>query len=53
MVPALRCQFSGRPMRTLRQIQSVSLRVGPHWFLCIFLGAYVTMNLAAPGVVIG
>lgn len=40
-------------MRTLRQIQAVSLRIAPHWFLCVILGAYVAMNMAAPGLVVG
>jgi hypothetical protein len=53
MVPPPWFQVRAVPMRTLRQIKSASLRVGPHWFLCVFLGAYVTMNLAVPGVVIG
>jgi hypothetical protein len=37
-------------MRTLRRIQAVSLHVAPHWFLCVLLGAYVSMQLvnAAP-----
>lgn len=40
-------------MRTLRQIQTASLRIAPHWFLCVVLGAYVAMNLAAPAIVAG
>jgi hypothetical protein len=39
-------------MRTLRRIQSVSLRIAPHWFLCVLLGAYVAMNMATPAVVV-
>jgi hypothetical protein len=40
-------------MRALRRIQAVSLRVGPQWFLCVFLGAYVAMQMTAPAVVLG
>ena len=40
-------------MRALRRIQAVSLRVGPHWLLCVFLGAYVAMQMTAPAIVIG
>jgi len=40
-------------MRTLRQIQAASVRVAPHWFLCVILGAYVAMNIAAPTMVVG
>lgn len=36
-------------MRTLRRIQAVSMRIAPQWFLCVFLGAYVTMQLAVSG----
>ncbi|MFT3723587.1 MAG: hypothetical protein QM773_08375 [Hyphomonadaceae bacterium] len=36
-------------MRTLRRIHAVSLRVAPHWFLCVFFGAYVTLHVAATG----
>ncbi|MEZ6028473.1 MAG: hypothetical protein R3C46_01885 [Hyphomonadaceae bacterium] len=39
-------------MRTLRRIQAASLRVGPQWFLCVFLGAYVAMQMVAPTVVV-
>lgn len=39
-------------MRTLRRIQSASLRVGPHWFLCVLLGAYVAMNMVSAPVVL-
>jgi len=39
-------------MRTLRRIQAVSLSVGPQWFLCVFLGAYVAMQLAASGAAV-
>ncbi len=44
-----RSEYRVIPMRTLRRIQAVSLRVAPQWFLCVFLGAYVTMQVAAPG----
>ncbi len=40
-------------MRALRQIQAMTLRVGPQWFLCVFLGAYVAMQLTAPAVIMG
>jgi hypothetical protein len=40
-------------MRALRQIQAVTLRVGPQWFLCVFLGAYVAVQLTVPSVVAG
>jgi len=43
----------GLPMATLRRIQAASVRVAPHWFLCVFLGAYVAVQLATPAVVIG
>jgi len=52
MVPAL-CQFRAVPMRTLRHIQAASVRIAPHWFLCVVLGAYIAMNAAVPSVVIG
>lgn len=52
MVPGV---VTGRAvaMPTLRQIQAVSLRIGPHWFLCVVLGAYVAMHVAAPAIVAG
>ncbi|MEQ1781910.1 MAG: hypothetical protein ABMA14_11160 [Hyphomonadaceae bacterium] len=40
-------------MRTLRRIQAVSLRVAPQWFLCVFLGAYLAMQIATSHSVIG
>ena len=39
-------------MRTLRRIQTASLRVAPHWFLCVLLGAYVAMNMLTTGAVL-
>jgi hypothetical protein len=36
-------------MRTLRRIHAVSMRVSPQWFLCVFFGAYVTLQVAASG----
>lgn len=45
--PRLECRVS--PMRTLRRIQAVSLSAAPQWVLCVFFGAYVTMQLAASG----
>jgi|APLow6443716910_1056828.scaffolds.fasta_scaffold50895_3 hypothetical protein len=36
-------------MRTLRRIQAVSLSAAPQWVLCVFFGAYVTMQLAVSG----
>ena len=44
-----RSEFWAIPMRTLRRIQAVSLRVAPQWFLCVFLGAYITMQVATSG----
>lgn len=40
-------------MRTLRRIQAVSVRIAPHWFLCVFLGAYVAVHMVAPQTLIG
>lgn len=40
-------------MRTLRRIQAVSVRVAPHWFLCVFLGAYLAMQMATTQTLIG
>lgn len=40
----------GRPMATLRRIQAASVRVAPHWFLCVFIGAYVAVQIAAPSI---
>lgn len=39
-------------MRTLHRIQTASLRFAPHWFLCVLLGAYVSINLVAPASVV-
>lgn len=36
-------------MRTLRRIHAVSLRVAPQWLLCVFFGAYVTLQVATSG----
>jgi hypothetical protein len=49
-----RCAFEYRvnPMRTLRRIQTASLRFAPQWFICVFFGAYVTLQVVTPGVVI-
>jgi hypothetical protein len=38
-------------MRTLRRFQTASLRVAPHWFLCVLLGAYVAMNMVTPAAI--
>jgi hypothetical protein len=35
-------------MRTIRRIQAASIKVAPHWFFCVFMGAYVAMKLMAP-----
>ncbi len=43
----------GRPMRALRRIQAVSLRAAPQWILCVFFGAYVTLQVAASGGYLG
>ena len=40
-------------MRTLRRIQTASLRFAPQWFICVFFGAYVTMQVATQGVTVG
>ena len=40
-------------MRTLRRIQAVSLRVAPQWFLCVFLGAYLAMQMIGSHTLIG
>lgn len=40
-------------MSTLRRIQAVSVRVGPQWFLCVFLGAYVALQMTAPSIIVG
>ena len=45
----LRSECRVIPMRTLRRIQAASLRVAPQWFLCVFLGAYITMQVATSG----
>lgn len=39
-------------MATLRRFQTASLRVAPHWFLCVFLGAYVALQITTPSVVV-
>jgi len=40
-------------MRTLRRIQAVSLQVAPHWALCVILGAYFSMQIAAQTPTLG
>jgi hypothetical protein len=40
-------------MATLRRIQAASMRIAPHWLLCVFLGAYVAMQIATPTVIVG
>ena len=40
-------------MATLRRIQVASVRIAPHWLLCVFLGAYVTLQMATPQVIVG
>jgi hypothetical protein len=39
-------------MATLRRIQTASMRGAPHWFLCVFLGAFVALQLASPSALI-
>ncbi len=39
-------------MRTLRRLQAVSLSAAPQWVLCVFFGAYVTMQLATSGAAV-
>ena len=39
-------------MRTLRRIQAVSMRMSPQWVLCVFFGAYVTLQVAAAGTLV-
>ena len=46
-------QFRVIAMRTLRRIQAVSLRVAPQWFLCVFLGAYLAMQMVTSHTVMG
>jgi hypothetical protein len=41
------------PMRTLRRIQTASLRLAPNYALCIILGAYVAMQLVVKGAFVG
>ncbi len=53
MVPRAAYKFRAFAMRTLRRLQAVSVRVAPHWFLCVFLGAYVAMQMVSPQTVIG
>jgi len=50
---APRIQFRVIAMRTLRRIQAVSLRVAPQWFLCVFLGAYLAMQMVTSHTVLG
>ncbi len=50
---ATRSQFRVIAMRTLRRIQAVSLRVAPQWFLCVFLGAYLAMQMVTSHTVLG
>jgi hypothetical protein len=40
-------------MRTFRKIQTAAVHVGPQWLLCVFFGAYVAMQLAAPATIVG
>ena len=40
-------------MRTLRNIRTVSMRVAPHWAMCVILGAYFSVQLASPGTIAG
>lgn len=40
-------------MRTLRNIRTVSLRVAPHWAICVILGAYVSVKLVSPATIAG
>jgi len=50
--PPARCQYRVASMATLRRIQTASMRVAPHWFLCVFLGAFVALQLASPSALI-
>ena len=40
-------------MRTLRNIRTASLRVAPHWAMCVILGAYFSVKLVSPATVLG
>jgi len=40
-------------MRTLRRIQTASLRLAPNYALCIILGAYVAMQLVVKSAFVG
>jgi hypothetical protein len=40
-------------MRTLRRIHAASQHIAPHWLLCVFFGAYVTLQVATPSGLIG
>ena len=40
-------------MRTLRTIHAVSLRVAPHWAICVILGAYFSIQLISPVTISG
>lgn len=53
MVRRFSVQSRSVAMQTLRRIQAVSVRVAPHWLLCVFLGGYVAMQMAAPALVVG
>ena len=46
-------EFRVVPMRTLRNIRSVSLRVAPHWAMCVILGAYFSIQLISPVTISG
>jgi hypothetical protein len=41
------------PMSTLRRIQAVSIRVAPHWCLCVIVGAYFSLQIAVTGPIAG
>jgi hypothetical protein len=40
-------------MRTLRTIHAVSLRVAPHWAICVILGAYFSVQMAGSATIAG
>jgi hypothetical protein len=40
-------------MRTLRRIQTASLRVAPNWAFCVILGAYFSLQIVSPSTFAG
>jgi hypothetical protein len=46
-------QVGTLPMSKLLRTKAASLRFSPSYWLCVVLGAYVSLQLVAPGVLIG